>query len=212
MDTPSYRQTSLQIWITKKWRIYDVFHVSLLEKNTTRKKKVDKVMSQLQFNDGNDKGKGEHTRLREFVILQFMLGSQKVIYQVSIIWFYRRATPTKKILRSLFWWCSTFENWLTPSTRTTQISQWQFPLPLIWFHQWPSLLKLLLPNKNVADQLKLSLISKPGRADLFVISTLLPAYLESFQKQFPIALKNFFQTIIFLDLFSSEQGNIFYLT
>ena len=39
--------------LSKKWRIYDVFYVSLLEQNTTRKEQVDKNVTELEFNNGN---------------------------------------------------------------------------------------------------------------------------------------------------------------
>ncbi len=40
--------------LPKKWRIHDVFHVSLLEQDTTRKGRVDETTSRLEFeNDGD---------------------------------------------------------------------------------------------------------------------------------------------------------------
>ena len=41
--------------LPKRWRIHDVFHMSLLEQNTTRKGRVDEKTSQLEFED-NDEG------------------------------------------------------------------------------------------------------------------------------------------------------------
>ena len=41
--------------LPKKWRIHDVFHVSLLEQDTTRKGRVDETTSQLEF-EADDKG------------------------------------------------------------------------------------------------------------------------------------------------------------
>ena len=39
----------------KRWRIHDVFHVSLLEQDTTRKGQVDeKIAEKLEFEAGND--------------------------------------------------------------------------------------------------------------------------------------------------------------
>ncbi len=38
----------------KKWRIHDVFHVSLLEQDTTRKGRVDKPTSRLEFENESD--------------------------------------------------------------------------------------------------------------------------------------------------------------
>ena len=41
--------------LPKRWRIHDVFHVSLLEQDTTRKGRVDeKISEQLEFEAGND--------------------------------------------------------------------------------------------------------------------------------------------------------------
>ncbi len=40
--------------LPKKWRIYDVFHVSLLEQNTTRKGRVDETTSRLKFKSNGD--------------------------------------------------------------------------------------------------------------------------------------------------------------
>ena len=34
--------------LPKKWRIHDVFHVSLLEQNTTRKGRLDKNMTEFE--------------------------------------------------------------------------------------------------------------------------------------------------------------------
>lgn len=42
--------------LLKKWRIYDVFHVSLLKQETTKKEQVDETTSWLEFeNDNNEK-------------------------------------------------------------------------------------------------------------------------------------------------------------
>ena len=39
--------------LPKKWRIHDIFHVSLLEQDTTRKERVDET-TQLEFEAGDD--------------------------------------------------------------------------------------------------------------------------------------------------------------
>ena len=39
--------------LLKKWRIHNVFHVSLLKQNTTKKKRVDENVTKLEFNAGN---------------------------------------------------------------------------------------------------------------------------------------------------------------
>ena len=45
-----------KIELPRKWKIHDVFHVSLLEQDTTRKERVDKTTSRLKFkNEGNSK-------------------------------------------------------------------------------------------------------------------------------------------------------------
>ena len=41
--------------LIKKWRIPNVFHVSLLEQDTTRKERVDENVTKLEFNVGNSK-------------------------------------------------------------------------------------------------------------------------------------------------------------
>ena len=39
--------------LSKKWKIHDVFHVSLLEQDTTRKGRVDET-TQMDFEAGDD--------------------------------------------------------------------------------------------------------------------------------------------------------------
>ena len=41
--------------LPRKWRIHDVFHVSLLEQDTTRKERVDEKVTELDFEAGNSK-------------------------------------------------------------------------------------------------------------------------------------------------------------
>ena len=43
-----------ELELSKRWRIHDVFHVLLLEEDTTRKRQVDETMSQLEFQDDGD--------------------------------------------------------------------------------------------------------------------------------------------------------------
>ena len=46
--------------LLKKWKIHDVFHVLLLEQNTTKKERVDKNATELaKLDTGNNKG-GEY--------------------------------------------------------------------------------------------------------------------------------------------------------
>lgn len=44
----------------------------------------------------------KNINLKEFKTIQSILRSQKVIYQASITWFYRKAILKKKTLKSLF--------------------------------------------------------------------------------------------------------------
>ncbi len=45
-----------KIELPKKWRIHDIFHMSLLEQEITRKGRVDETTSRLEFeSDGNGK-------------------------------------------------------------------------------------------------------------------------------------------------------------
>ena len=41
--------------LPKNWRIHNVFHVSLLEQDTTRKERVDENVMELEFDAGNSK-------------------------------------------------------------------------------------------------------------------------------------------------------------
>ena len=41
--------------LLRNWRIYDVFHILLLEQDTTRKERVDKKVTELDFEAGNNK-------------------------------------------------------------------------------------------------------------------------------------------------------------
>ena len=40
----------------RKWRIHDIFHVLLLEQDTTRKKRVDKAVIQMEFDVSDNNG------------------------------------------------------------------------------------------------------------------------------------------------------------
>ena len=50
----SVRKQAYKLKLSKKWKIHDVFHISLLEQDTTRKGRVDKEVKQMEFNAGND--------------------------------------------------------------------------------------------------------------------------------------------------------------
>ena len=45
--------------LPRKWKIHNVFHVSLLEQDITRKGRVDKEARQMEFDAGNDES-GEY--------------------------------------------------------------------------------------------------------------------------------------------------------
>ncbi len=48
------RKQAYKLELPKKWRIYDIFHVSLLEQDITRKEQVDKITSRLEFESNGD--------------------------------------------------------------------------------------------------------------------------------------------------------------
>ena len=41
--------------LPKKWKIYDVFYISLLEQDTTKKKRVNDTQLDFEFEAGNNK-------------------------------------------------------------------------------------------------------------------------------------------------------------
>ena len=45
--------------LPRKWRIHNVFHVSLLEQDTTKKRRVDEEVRQMEFDEGDEKS-GEY--------------------------------------------------------------------------------------------------------------------------------------------------------
>lgn len=42
--------------LPKKWKIHNIFYVSLLEQDTTRKRRLDEPTAKLEFDDSKDKG------------------------------------------------------------------------------------------------------------------------------------------------------------
>lgn len=54
MSLVSNWKASLQAQIIKKWKIYDVFYILLLEQNTFRKKQVDKKVRLIEFDTSNN--------------------------------------------------------------------------------------------------------------------------------------------------------------
>ena len=41
--------------LSRKWKIHDVFHVSLLKQDTTKKERVDEKVRQMEFNTSDNK-------------------------------------------------------------------------------------------------------------------------------------------------------------
>ena len=48
------KEQAYKLVLPKNWKIYDVFYVLLLEQNTTRKGRVDKNATQLEFEPNNN--------------------------------------------------------------------------------------------------------------------------------------------------------------
>ena len=53
-DAPSYGEASIQTRVSQKWRIHDIFYISLLEQDITRKGQVDEEVRQIEFEVGDD--------------------------------------------------------------------------------------------------------------------------------------------------------------
>ena len=52
---PIEKQT-YKLKFSKKWKIYNIFYMSLLEQDTTKKGRIDKEVKQIEFDTGNDSG------------------------------------------------------------------------------------------------------------------------------------------------------------
>ena len=76
----------------KRWRVYDIFHMLLLEQDITRKEQIKET--QLEFEVSNSK----EYKLETIKTAQSIQKNQKVSYQDSTIWFCGKATLKKKIL------------------------------------------------------------------------------------------------------------------
>ena len=48
------RKQAYKLELSRKWKIHDVFHVLLLEQDTTKKGQMDKDVEQMEFNTGNN--------------------------------------------------------------------------------------------------------------------------------------------------------------
>ena len=49
----SVGKQAYKLELAKKWRIYNIFYMSLLEQDITRKEQVDGIITKLEFNAGN---------------------------------------------------------------------------------------------------------------------------------------------------------------
>lgn len=49
------RKQTYKLKLSKKWKIYSIFHVLLLKQDTIKKKRADKNAAQLEFEAGNNK-------------------------------------------------------------------------------------------------------------------------------------------------------------
>ncbi len=63
MDKQAYK-----IELPKKWRIYDIFYMSLLEQETIRKGRVDETTSRLQFENDGDGEEYEVEAIRDNMV------------------------------------------------------------------------------------------------------------------------------------------------
>ena len=52
---PFFEKQAYKLELPTKWKIYDVFHMSLLEQDNTRKERVGEKMTELDFEPGNSK-------------------------------------------------------------------------------------------------------------------------------------------------------------
>ena len=63
------RKQAYKLELFKKWRVHDVFHVSLLEQDTTRKGQVDKEVRQMKFDaDNNNSREYEVKAIRDSAV------------------------------------------------------------------------------------------------------------------------------------------------
>ncbi len=114
----SVGKQAYKIELPNKWRIHDIFHVSLLEQDTTRKVQVETAIEL-------DEGKSEEYEFEAIrdnaVYMRESEGHLPGLY----FWSHRKATPRKKTPGSLLWWCYTSANSSAPSTGTILISRQQ---------------------------------------------------------------------------------------
>ena len=162
--------------LPKKWRIYDVFYVSLLEQDTTKKGRVNNM--QLEFEAGNDK-EYEVDGIRDSAVY----AKESTTRQLPGLYSCEKTTLRRKISGSLHWWSSTFKGSSPPTTRTIQKSRQQPPSSLIRLHQWlgPYIADLLGPRqprqKKVANLLALPPPTSGQRSPRALFCLIPPSFL-----------------------------------
>ncbi len=62
------RKQAYKLELPKKWRIHDVFHMSLMEQDTTRKGRVDETTSRLEFENEGDREEYEVEAIRDSAV------------------------------------------------------------------------------------------------------------------------------------------------
>ena len=138
---------------SKKWKIHDVFHVSLLEQDTTRKGRVDEEVRQIEFDAiDNDSGEYKVEAIRDSAVYaRESEGHLSGLYYL-VSW---KGYPEEK---NTWEPASAVQHLRSSSTRSTRIiliSRQQLLLLLTshrrWLDQQSSPLSLRLPNKSEAD-------------------------------------------------------------
>ena len=121
--------------LPRKWRIHNVFHVSLLEQDTTKKGWVDKKSDKWNLTQATMKT--ESMKWRQFATVRSMRESQnQVIYQVSIIWSHEKDIQRKRIPGSQLQRSSTSESSSACSTKTILTIRLGLLLLLTPHQQW----------------------------------------------------------------------------
>ena len=62
------RKQVFKLELPRKWKIHVFFHVSLLEQNTTKKRRVDKKVRQMDFDTNNDGEKYKVEAIRDSAV------------------------------------------------------------------------------------------------------------------------------------------------
>ena len=71
---PVGKQT-YKLELPKKWKIYDMFHVSLLEQDTTRKGRVEEEVRQIEFDTSNNREEYKVEAIQDSAVYARELGS-----------------------------------------------------------------------------------------------------------------------------------------